>query len=291
MGSLPNPRTAGSTRSRRISIARSACRASGFKSGPRGRPGGRSLRLPARRVDSSSRRSSTNMRARRHGHARNVWHVRSHRLPAHRGCRCRTAHGGSILHGSPPGHVARRHRQFFVPTGHGRAVPRQRLDRDRRDPAERANPRQGSARVGVLEERGARGQRPPAVERPAPWSPRRGESRQAIALSNGRLTSVITDSGGGGLHWQGLALTRYVPDATQRRRGLCIDLRDEAGAALACGVERTGRRPSRCTRPFSIAASEGSRFTSMSPSRRTDDVEFATVTLHNETDRPRRASR
>ena len=62
---------------------------------------------------------------------------------------------------------------------------------------------------------------------PNPWSPHTPEQPHAFVVSNGRLTSLLTGAGGGGLFWQGLALTRYEPDPTCPGDGPWIYVRDE----------------------------------------------------------------
>lgn len=66
-----------------------------------------------------------------------------------------------------------------------------------------------------------------------PWVPvLRGRHPETHALSNGRLTTVVTDSGAGSTSWQGLALARWQPDAVLDDRGTWIYVRDEQSQAL-----------------------------------------------------------
>lgn len=59
------------------------------------------------------------------------------------------------------------------------------------------------------------------------WTPaERASVPQLNTLSNGRLTTRITDHGGGDLNWSGLSLTRWRPDATRDHWGYWIYLSD-----------------------------------------------------------------
>jgi len=58
---------------------------------------------------------------------------------------------------------------------------------------------------------------------PAPWSSIQSPRPQAFVLGNGRLTSLVTDAGGGGLVWHGLALTPLRSGRGARYRRL-VDL-------------------------------------------------------------------
>ncbi len=136
------------------------------------------------------------------------------------------------------------------------------------------------AEAGAEEEPEARG---PTF----PWSPDPGGGPQACVLTNGRLTSVLTDSGGGGLRWHGLAVTRFEPDATCDGDGMWLSVRDEESKR----VWQATSPESRTT--FSVHKAEFHRReqglsahveVAVAPG---DDVEVRLVTLHNETDRPR----
>ena len=62
-----------------------------------------------------------------------------------------------------------------------------------------------------------------------PWSPPLDAPfPQAHVLSNGRLSVVTTDAGGGGSRWCGLALTRWSADTTLDDDGFRIYLQDQA---------------------------------------------------------------
>jgi len=66
---------------------------------------------------------------------------------------------------------------------------------------------------------------PPPLQ---PWVPASETSvPQFNVLSNGRLTTRITNYGGGDLQWSGLSLTRWRPDSTRDHWGYWIYLRDE----------------------------------------------------------------
>ncbi len=122
----------------------------------------------------------------------------------------------------------------------------------------------------------------------ASWSPRTPARPEVFVLGNGRLTNWLTDSGGGGLRWHGLALTHYQPDPTSDTEGIWIYLRDEENGRLwraTCAGERTTfsahqvefhRRDQGISVHVNVTVAAA------------DDVEVRQITLHNETDRPRR---
>jgi cyclic beta-1,2-glucan synthetase len=127
-----------------------------------------------------------------------------------------------------------------------------------------------------------------ASSSPAPWSPSATGRPEATLLSNGRLTSVLTDSGGGGLLWQGLALTSYRSDPTRDEDGLWIYLRDEGNGHVWLATSEQGRTT------YSVHKAEFHRRDQGISARvdiavaPADDVEVREITLHNETDRTRR---
>lgn len=51
-------------------------------------------------------------------------------------------------------------------------------------------------------------------------------------LGNGRLNTLITDSGAGGLNWRHNALTRWMPDTTYESFGVWVYIRDEDSGEL-----------------------------------------------------------
>ena len=123
---------------------------------------------------------------------------------------------------------------------------------------------------------------------PAPWSAAESPGRQAFVIGNGRLTSLVTDSGGGGLVWHGLALTRYQPDATCDDDGLWIYLRDEASHRVWLATSPQGRTTYAMHKIELHRRTEGISIhvdVAVAPA---DDVEVRQITLHNETDQPRR---
>ena len=91
--------------------------------------------------------------------------------------------------------------------------------------------------VGRLEPLPARR---PAQVRPAsappritPWRLEEPVSgRHALVLSNGALSTLITGSGGGGIQWQGKALTRWAGGAAPDAHGVWIYLRDAVSGEL-----------------------------------------------------------
>jgi cyclic beta-1,2-glucan synthetase len=75
----------------------------------------------------------------------------------------------------------------------------------------------------------------PAVSAPFP---------QVLLLGNGRLSSWISEAGGGGLRWRGSALTRFTPDATRDADGLWIYVvDDETGDLWSATRQPTGAAP------------------------------------------------
>ncbi len=125
---------------------------------------------------------------------------------------------------------------------------------------------------------------------PDPWFPAAHAQPQAFVLSNGRLTSLLTAAGGGGLSFQGLALTRYQPDPTRDDEGLWFYVRDEDSGHVWLATAAEGRTS------FAMHNAEFHRRhdgisihvdVAVAPA---DDVEVRKITLHNESDRPRRLS-
>ncbi len=134
----------------------------------------------------------------------------------------------------------------------------------------------------------AQGAGPTVGAAPQPWSPMATGKPQATLLSNGRLTSVLTDSGGGGLTWKGLEVTAFDPDPSCDADGTCIYLRDEGTGhvwrATSCAgrttysvhkVEYHHREAGISVHVDVVVAAD-------------DDVEIRQVTLRNETEEPRR---
>jgi cyclic beta-1,2-glucan synthetase len=86
---------------------------------------------------------------------------------------------------------------------------------------------------------------------PGPWASADPSRPQAFVLGNGRLTSLVTDSGGGGLAGTGCA-HRYQP--TPRRRGRRGSTCGRSQPAMARHLPQAARA-TRCTRSSCIAAS------------------------------------
>ncbi|WP_374615045.1 GH36-type glycosyl hydrolase domain-containing protein [Sphingorhabdus sp.] len=71
---------------------------------------------------------------------------------------------------------------------------------------------------------------PPPIE---PWVPAPGTAASQLHLmGNGSLSSWVAGSGCGGLRWRQNALTRFIPDPTQRDQGTWIYVRDEHSGAI-----------------------------------------------------------
>jgi len=133
------------------------------------------------------------------------------------------------------------------------------------------------------------------IELPA-WQPVPSDHHPEVhGLGNGRMGSFVTAAGAGGLRWRNLALTRWNPDSALEDTGIWIYVLDEESGALwsvghqplgrdnkiervvfeAHKVELTQRRDGIFHR-LEIA---------VAPS---DDVEIRSLTLINESERPRR---
>ena len=125
---------------------------------------------------------------------------------------------------------------------------------------------------------------------PEPWVSAEMAGPQAFVLSNGRLSSLVTASGGGGLSFQGLALTRYQPDATCDDDGVWLYLRDEDSRRIWRATSSEGRTTYAMHKvEFHHRREEISVHVDVAVAP-ADDVEVRLVTLHNETDRRRRLS-
>jgi cyclic beta-1,2-glucan synthetase len=123
---------------------------------------------------------------------------------------------------------------------------------------------------------------------PPPWEPD-GERPQVFVVGNGRLTSLLSSSGGGGLRWRSLALTRYEVDVTQND-ATSLYLRDDdtndiwstedSGGRTTCSLHKAEFH----RRDHGISAHVDVTVASA------DDVEVRQITLHNETSRARHIS-
>jgi cyclic beta-1,2-glucan synthetase len=129
----------------------------------------------------------------------------------------------------------------------------------------------------------------PGVPSSAPeiWSPPPGGRPQALLLSNGRLSSLMTDSGAGGLRWQGLAATHYAPDPTRASDGACAYLRDERTGRVWPATSHEGRTTFSSHNAEFHMRQHGVSVRVDVTVGAVDDVEVRLITLHNETDRPR----
>jgi cyclic beta-1,2-glucan synthetase len=123
---------------------------------------------------------------------------------------------------------------------------------------------------------------------PASWSPPSGGRPQSLLLSNGRLTSLVTDSGAGGLRWQGLAITHYAPDPTRAGDLAFMYLRDDASGRVWPATSDEGRTTFSSHKAEFHRREHGVSVRVDVGVASADDVEVRMVTLHNETDRPRR---
>ena len=121
---------------------------------------------------------------------------------------------------------------------------------------------------------------------PAPWSSDPSKP-QAFVLSNGRLTTLLTGAGGGGLRWQGLALTRYEPDATHDDDGLWFYLRDEDTQEAWRATSTEGRTTYAMHKAVFHLREHGISVHVDVAVAGADDVEVRQITLHNETILPR----
>ena len=127
-----------------------------------------------------------------------------------------------------------------------------------------------------------------SIAPPTPWSRGPEAGPQAFVLSNGRLTSWLTGSGGGGLRWQGLALTRYDVDATHDDDGIWLYLRDEETRRVSLATSAEGRTTYAMHKVDFHLRDQGISVHVDVAVAAADDVELRQVTLHNETNRPRR---
>ncbi len=127
-----------------------------------------------------------------------------------------------------------------------------------------------------------------SLEASPAWSPDPADEPQAFVLSNGRLSSLLTASSGGGLRWRGLAITRYEPGAAGKGDGLWIYVRDDDSGSLWPASSEDGRTTFEAHQAEFHQRHDGISVrveVSVAPA---GDVEVRRVTLHNETDRARR---
>jgi cyclic beta-1,2-glucan synthetase len=113
-------------------------------------------------------------------------------------------------------------------------------------------------------------------------------------LGNGRLSSWITDTGGGGLRWQEHALTRWRADPSRDDDGIRVYVRDEESGDQWPAVPRPGEGARSAGAPvFHPHLAEyhrrdhGIGLHLEVAVAAVDDVEVRRFTIANETDRPR----
>jgi cyclic beta-1,2-glucan synthetase len=126
------------------------------------------------------------------------------------------------------------------------------------------------------------------------WSPEATAAPEVALLTNGRLTTLVTDTGGGDTRYRGLAVSPACHDGTRDTAGTWIYVRDqESGELWSATPAPTGPRASDDHVSFAPHKVElhGRR---NGVSMRTEicvahlhDAEVRHVTLHNESDRRR----
>ncbi len=133
------------------------------------------------------------------------------------------------------------------------------------------------------------------VRMAARWEPANTTFPQVHLLGNGRLSSWISEGGGGGLRWHRQALTRFIPDATRDAYGCWLYLHDvddcETWSATRqpTGVEGDEYRVSFQPHLAEFHRRDGGMETRMEVAvSASDDFEIRRVTLTNESDRRRR---
>ncbi|WP_421993128.1 GH36-type glycosyl hydrolase domain-containing protein [Qipengyuania sp.] len=126
------------------------------------------------------------------------------------------------------------------------------------------------------------------------WTPAETSFPQTHLLGNGRLSSRISSSGGGGLFWNGQALTRFVPDATRDAEGFWFYLRDEHSERVWSATRQpTGVAPAEESITFRSHAAEFQRRDSQINTRlevtvgASDDIELRRLLITNESSRRR----
>jgi cyclic beta-1,2-glucan synthetase len=128
------------------------------------------------------------------------------------------------------------------------------------------------------------------------WLPiQAGAFPEVQVLGNGRLRSLITDSGAGGLSWLDVALTRWAPDSVLDANGLWIFVRDEEnGATWSVGRQPMGHSGENSNVVYHSNAVEfhrrdyGITLSTEVTVASADDVEIRMVTIRNDTPRVRR---
>ena len=107
------------------------------------------------------------------------------------------------------------------------------------------------------------------------------------ALSNGRLSTVLTTAGSGYSQWQGLAINRWREDATRDNFGSYFFVRDGSGRTWSAGYQPTLAEPESYQVAFSedkaeITRRDGSLFTRLTVVvSEEDDAEVRRVSVTN----------
>jgi cyclic beta-1,2-glucan synthetase len=128
------------------------------------------------------------------------------------------------------------------------------------------------------------------------WQPvRAGAFPEVQVLGNGRLSSLITDSGAGGLSWLGAAVTRWAPDSVLDADGYWIYVRDEEnGAVWSIGRQPIGHSGENSDVIYQSNSVEfhrrdhGITLSTEITVAFADDVEIRVITIRNDTPRTRR---
>jgi cyclic beta-1,2-glucan synthetase len=114
-------------------------------------------------------------------------------------------------------------------------------------------------------------------------------------LGNGRLNTLITDSGAGGLNWRHNALTRWTPDTTLESFGFWVYIRDEdSGELWSVGrlpVNKTSKKYNVVFHPHMVEFHREDQGISLRMDltvSANDDVEIRRITLINKTQKVRR---
>jgi cyclic beta-1,2-glucan synthetase len=86
---------------------------------------------------------------------------------------------------------------------------------------------------GRIEERWEHYEEENAISIPPPWIPSPQSSiPQMHVLGNGRLSAIVSESGGGGISWKGNAITRWLPDPTRDCHGYWLYVQDKKNGDL-----------------------------------------------------------
>lgn len=135
---------------------------------------------------------------------------------------------------------------------------------------------------------------PPGTNFPA-WSPDPDPTVAEVALlTNGRLTTLVSDSGAGWTHWKGLAINGGAPDPTCDADGFWLYVRDQRSGRVWSATPAPTRRRAPSDHVAFHAQKAEFHHREEGISLRTeiavaplDDVEIRYVTLHNETSESR----